>query len=107
MQVVNVHLCRSHRTSVFSRPVFSNGLITAGIVAEIGLILVIDHTATGNRLFGTAPLAPAAWLAVLPFAIIMLVLDETRKAITRSREGVVASAKVREGARYRTSGGHA
>ena len=37
MQVVNVHLCRSRRTSIVSRPLFGNALITAGIVAEIGV----------------------------------------------------------------------
>ena len=37
MQVVNVHVCRSRRTSIFSRPLFDNALITAGIVAEVGL----------------------------------------------------------------------
>ena len=38
MQVVNVHLCRSRRTSVFSSSLFSNGLITAGIVAEMAFV---------------------------------------------------------------------
>ena len=38
MQVVNVHLCRSRRTSIVSRPLFGNALITCGIVAEMGLI---------------------------------------------------------------------
>jgi magnesium-transporting ATPase (P-type) len=107
MQVVNVHLCRSRRTSVFSRPLFSNGLITAGIAAEIALILLIDYTAIGNSLFGTAPLGFAAWLVVLPFAMATVVLEEARKAIIRTREAVSASAQVREGARYRTSRGHA
>ena len=56
MQVVNVHLCRSRRTWIVSRPLFGNALITCGIVAEIGLILAIDYTAFGNAVFGTAPI---------------------------------------------------
>lgn len=107
MQVVNVHLCRSRRTSIFSRSLFGNALITAGIVAEIALILLIDYTAVGNRLFGTAPLHVTAWLVVLPFAMGMVFLDEARKAIIRLREGVTGLAEVREDARYRTSRGHA
>jgi hypothetical protein len=37
-------------------------------------------------LFGTAPVGLAAWLVVVPFAMVMLVLDETKKAIVRTRE---------------------
>jgi sodium/potassium-transporting ATPase subunit alpha len=86
MQVVNVHVCRSRRTSVFSRPLFGNALITAGIVAEVGLILAIDFTAFGNAVFGTAAIGYEAWLVVLPFAVAMLALDEARKAFVRWRE---------------------
>ena len=83
MQVVNVHLCRSRRTSLFSLPLFGNRLITAGIVAEIVIILLIDYTSAGHALFGTAPIGWSAWLIVLPFAVGMLVLDEARKAFMR------------------------
>ncbi len=86
MQVVNVHLCRSRRTSIVSRPLFGNPLITAGIAAEVGLILAIDYTAVGNAVFGTAPIGYEAWLVVLPFAVAMLALDEARKAFVRWRE---------------------
>jgi magnesium-transporting ATPase (P-type) len=86
MQVVNVYLCRSRRTSILSGPLFDNPLITAGIVAELALILVIDYAAAGNALFGTAPIGYEAWLAVLPFAAAMLILEEARKAVVRWRE---------------------
>jgi sodium/potassium-transporting ATPase subunit alpha len=86
MQVVNVHLCRSSQASLVSRPLFDNPLITAGIVAEIVLILVIDYTAPGNATFGTAPIGYEAWLVVLPLAAAMLVLEEARKAFVRWRE---------------------
>src|SRR6185436_4684902 len=87
MQVVNVHLCRSRRTSIGSRPLFENALITAGIVAEVALILAIDYTALGNAMFGTAPIGYEAWLVALAFAAAMLLLEETRKAFVRRREG--------------------
>jgi sodium/potassium-transporting ATPase subunit alpha len=86
MQVVNVHLCRSRRVSVFSLPLFSNRLITAGIVVEIALVLLIDYTPAGHLLFGTASITWSAWLIVLPFAITMLTLEEARKAFVRSRD---------------------
>jgi sodium/potassium-transporting ATPase subunit alpha len=89
MQVVNVHLCRSRTASVFGQPVFANRLITAGILMELVLILLIDYTSVGNRLFGTSPIGLSAWLVVLPFAMAMLVLEEVRKAIVRSRDASV------------------
>jgi sodium/potassium-transporting ATPase subunit alpha len=86
MQVVNVHLCRGRRTSIVSRPLFGNTLMTAGIVAEIGLILAIDYTAFGNAVFGTSAIGYEAWLVVLPFAVAILALDEAQKAFVRWRE---------------------
>jgi magnesium-transporting ATPase (P-type) len=86
MQVVNVYLCRSRRASLFSHPLFNNRLITAGIVAELGLILLIDYTAAGNGLFGTAPIPASVWLFILPFAVAMLGLEEIRKGMLRGSE---------------------
>jgi calcium-translocating P-type ATPase len=86
MQVVNVHLCRSRRRSVLSRPVFENRVIWAGIVSEVALILLIDYTSPGNAIFGTIPIGPGTWAFVLPFALTMLLLEEMRKAIVRRRE---------------------
>ena len=86
MQIVNVHLCRSRRKSIVARPMFDNPLITLGMVAELALILAIDYTATGNALFGTAPIAFSVWLFILPLAAMMLLAEEARKAIVRRRE---------------------
>jgi calcium-translocating P-type ATPase len=83
MQVVNVHLCRSRRAPLSSLPLFNNRLITAGIVAELGLILLIDYTAIGNRVFGTAPIPASAWLFIAPFAAAMVGLEEIRKGFVR------------------------
>jgi magnesium-transporting ATPase (P-type) len=86
MQVVNVHVCRSRRTSILSRPLFDNALLTAGIAAEVGLILAIDYTAVGNAVFGTAAIGYQAWLVVLPLAAAMLGLAEAHKAFVRWQE---------------------
>jgi calcium-translocating P-type ATPase len=93
MQVVNVHLCRARWTSLFSMPLFGNRLITAGIVTEIVLILVIVYTPAGHALFGTAPIAWSVWLFVVPFAIGMLLLEEARKALMRSRHAPLPDAR--------------
>jgi magnesium-transporting ATPase (P-type) len=97
MQVVNVHLCRNRRSSVFSRSPLSNRLITAGIIAELAMILLIDYTAVGNRLFGTSPPGIGAWLVVVPVAMAMLILEEVRKGIVRARAApaIPTDARVR------------
>ncbi|MBZ0104980.1 MAG: cation-transporting P-type ATPase [Sulfuricella denitrificans] len=79
MQMVNVFICRSSHESAFARKLFGNPLIVGGVAVEFALILLIDYTPWGNTLFGTLPIGLDAWLYVIPFAIAMLVLEETRK----------------------------
>jgi calcium-translocating P-type ATPase len=96
MQVVNVHVCRSRTVSFFAQPVFANRVITAGILMELVLILLIDYTSVGNRLFATSPIGLGAWLAVVPFAMAMLALEEVRKGIVRSREDAAAPPRAHQ-----------
>jgi magnesium-transporting ATPase (P-type) len=91
MQIVNVFLCRSEHGSVLAARFTGNRLILLGIAVEIALILFIDYTVTGNRLFGTAPIARDVWLYVLPFAGALLLLEETRKLIRRHMAGAVSA----------------
>ena len=83
MQVANVFLCRSPSRSILSTGVLGNPLILAGVALEIVLILVIDYTAWGNEVFGTAPIPVDVWLFVVPFALGMVVLEEGRKWVVR------------------------
>lgn len=83
MQVVNVFLCRTERDSPFRERIFGNPLLLWGIAFEIGLILLIDYTSWGNRIFGTAPIPMVVWLFVLPFALAMLLLETLRKGLNR------------------------
>lgn len=83
MQVANIFLCRSERQALWSFRFFENHWILAGIVTELALILLIDYTAVGHRIFGTAPLPGIVWLFVIPFAIAMVVLEEFRKWLLR------------------------
>ncbi len=85
MQIANVFLCRSDHHPLLSRGMFANKLILAGIALEITIILAIVYTPWGNALFGTAPLPPEVWLFLLPFAIAMIAMEETRKWIQRKR----------------------
>jgi len=82
-QVMNVFLCRHPLKSSFSFRLFSNPLILLGIAAELGLLLFIVYAPAGNWLFGTAPVGVEVWLAALALAVLMGVLEETRKAWVR------------------------
>ena len=79
MQVVNVFLCRSPRDSLLPTGILGNRFILIGLGMAILLILAIDYTPFGNRIFGTAPIAWELWLFMLPFAAGLLVLEEARK----------------------------
>lgn len=85
MQVANVFLCRSATRSVFSTGLFGNRLIVWGVILEIALILLIDYSYWGNVILGTAPIARKVWLFVLPFAVVLLILEELRKWFVRGR----------------------
>jgi sodium/potassium-transporting ATPase subunit alpha len=83
MQIVNVFLCRSTTRSVWSMGLLGNPLILWGVGLEVALILLIDYTAWGNVIFGTAPISGRVWLFVMPFAVGLLVLEELRKWLVR------------------------
>ncbi len=83
MQVGNVFACRSSGDTVFKRGFFANRLIFLGIAFELLLTLFIVYHPWGNELFSTAPLPLSVWLAVIPFAIMLLFADEARKLIAK------------------------
>jgi sodium/potassium-transporting ATPase subunit alpha len=84
-QIGNVFACRSDRESVFSTGVFTNRLIFGGIILEILLQVFIIYHPFGNKVFGTAPIGLDVWLVLLPFSAFLLLVEELRKAIMRTR----------------------
>ena len=84
MQIVNVFLCRSRYQSIFSQGILGNPLVLWGVLLEIVLILFIDYTPLGNAIFGTAPIDGKVWLFIVPFALLLLVLEELRKWLART-----------------------
>jgi magnesium-transporting ATPase (P-type) len=98
MQIVNVFLCRSAARSVFSTGLLGNALIILGVMSEIAILLLINYTAWGNALLGTAPIGEAVWVFVIPFAAGMLILEEARKWLARKR---LLDRSARRGAGHR------
>lgn len=81
MQIMNVWLCKHPDRQLWRGHLFDNPLIVAGVVLEILLIAFIDYTAWGQAIFGTAALPAEVWLFILPFAGLMLLMEELRKAV--------------------------
>jgi sodium/potassium-transporting ATPase subunit alpha len=67
--------------SSFTAICLDNHIILWGIALEIVPLIFIAYTEWGNLVFGTLPVAPEVWLFVLPFALLMLLLEELRKFI--------------------------
>lgn len=82
-QIANALVCRSPSISIFTLGLFSNRLILAGIAADVLLAVLIIYTHLGNSLFVSAPIGADVWLLLIPFAILLLVTDETRKYFVR------------------------
>ncbi len=74
-QVANVFACRSEIHPVSERGILSNRLLVAGVLVELLLIVGIDYTTWGHRVFGTAAIGWLAWAVALPFAAALLVID--------------------------------
>ena len=85
MQVANVFLCRHARQSSFSLSLGSNRYLLYGVAAELALIAFIAYTSVGNWLFGTAPVGADVWSLALTAALLMVGLEEARKAWVRRR----------------------
>ena len=83
LQMANVLACRSPTESLLKTGLRGNPLLLWGIATELLLILAIVYTPWGQTLFGTAALPAQAWLAMLPFAAGLLLLEEARKAWVR------------------------
>jgi sodium/potassium-transporting ATPase subunit alpha len=82
-QTGNVFACRSSQESVCGLGLFSNRLIFLGIAFEILLQVFIVYHPWGNRIFSTHPIPLTTWLVLVPFAGVLLIAEESRKAAVR------------------------
>ena len=83
MQMMNVFLCRHPVKSSLAFGLLGNPLILLGLASELGLIVFIIYTPTGNWLFGTAPVGAEVWGLALAGAALMWALEEGRKGWNR------------------------
>ena len=82
-QMANVFACRSLRESIFTIGWTTNRLIFLGLAVELLLQLFIVYHPWGQAIFSTAPLPLSVWLALIPFALLLLLAEEARKLFVR------------------------
>jgi sodium/potassium-transporting ATPase subunit alpha len=90
-QMVNVFLCRHPSKTGWSISYAKNRLLLFGLVAELGLILLITYSPLGNKLFATNEFEPLVWGVIVVLALGFGALEETRKYFVR-RSGRPAEA---------------
>lgn len=74
-QAVGIAVTRiAESDSITTLGFLSNRLVLAGLII---------YTPAGNSIFGCAPVGINVWLLLLPFALLLLVADETRKHVVR------------------------
>ncbi len=92
-QVANLLLCRDPLLPFWRLGWRSNPLLPWGVVATLGLVLLIIYSPPGQAVFGTAPLGGGPWQAAVVGASLMLVLEEGRKALVRRWQARACSEK--------------
>ncbi|MDA8083905.1 MAG: cation-transporting P-type ATPase [Nitrospiraceae bacterium] len=85
MQIGTALACRTMTQSVAGRGLLSNSLMLWGILTEVLLSIFIIYHPWANRLFSTAPLGISVWLIMVPFMLLVIVADETRKYLYRGK----------------------
>ncbi|MEW6277480.1 MAG: HAD-IC family P-type ATPase, partial [Candidatus Eremiobacterota bacterium] len=82
-QVANALVCRTRRQSLLTVGMFSNRTLLLGILVELALLAAIVYLPHAQAFFATAPLSPQVLLAAVPFAVVLVLLEELRKALVR------------------------
>lgn len=83
VQMMNVFVCRSPVDSAFSFRWTGNKLLLSGVALEAALLVFFSYSGLAHRLIGTGPLPWETWLFLLPFPLLLLFVEEARKAVAR------------------------
>jgi ATPase, P-type (transporting), HAD superfamily, subfamily IC len=78
-QIANVFTSRTRRQSVLTKGFFSNKMVLVGIASELIILSFIIFNPLVNLIFNTAVISMKYILIAVPFAILLLTVDELRK----------------------------
>jgi sodium/potassium-transporting ATPase subunit alpha len=82
-QIANVFASRTGTQSVFSVGLLKNRLVLLGIASELFILALIIWNPFANLIFNTAPIELRYMLLSVPFAVLLLGVDELRKYLLR------------------------
>jgi calcium-translocating P-type ATPase len=82
-QMVTVFMCRSESLSFFKTGFKGNRLLLLGVFTEVLILVGINYLAPLQRLLGTGTVPIQGWLAMIPFLLGIVVVEEARKAVMR------------------------
>ncbi|WP_094226466.1 cation-translocating P-type ATPase [Methanolobus psychrotolerans] len=89
-QIANVFTSRTRRQSVLTKGFFSNRMVLFGIASELLILSLIIYNPLVNLVFNTAAISLRYILLAVPFALLLLAVDELRKYAIR-KESVLAT----------------
>lgn len=82
-QIANVFTSRTRRQSIFTTGLFSNRMVLLGIASELLILAFIVYNPLVNLIFNTAAISMKYVLIAVPFALLLLGVDEFRKYAIR------------------------
>ena len=82
-QIANVFTSRTRRQSVLTKGFFSNRMVLLGIASELLILAFIIYNPLVNLIFNTAAISMKYVLIAVPFALLLLGIDEFRKYAIR------------------------
>ena len=84
-QWFNAWNCRSDSKSIFRMNPFSNKYLVWATVTVISLQLLAIYTPIMNAFLKTVPLNFSDWMAIVPIAILIVIVEEIRKLFARRK----------------------
>ena len=85
-QIGNLFAQRTERTPTFRLSWFGNRMIWIGIISELLIVSLIIYLPFFQQFFGTASFPLVYWVFLFAWAPLLLLADESRKALLRRRE---------------------
>ncbi|WP_406661195.1 HAD-IC family P-type ATPase [Methanolobus sp. ZRKC3] len=89
-QIANVFTSRTRRESVLTKGLLNNKMVLLGIASELLILSFIAFNPLGNLIFNTAAISLKYIAIAIPFALLLLGIDELRKYSIR-KENVTVS----------------
>ena len=84
-QWFNAWNCRSDSKSIFQMDFFSNKFLIGATTLVIFLQILAVYTPFLQSILRTVPLSLSEWLMIIPVAVSIVVVEETRKYLYRKK----------------------